>query len=121
MQVVLEKGKKYKCLVKKPEHLKEDALLGLWEVLEKNLKIDFNCSGTMQCLREQEEGKLDFELDEYFIFISLANETTIINGDEYIGNYMGVVTHQDIEDYFDLDGIIINDDALFGYDIIIKG
>ena len=121
MSVVLTAGKKYKCLVTKPDHLKENALLKLWEVLEKNLNIDFNCCGTMQCLREQEEGKLDFKLDEYFIFISLANEVTVINGDSYIGNYMGVVTHQDLEDYFDLDGIIINDDALFKYDIKIEG
>ena len=109
MSVVLTAGKKYKCRVTKPEHLKENALLKLWEVLEKDLKIDFNAGGTMMCLREQEENRLDFVLDEYYIFIDLSDE-----------KYMGFVTHQDLEDYFDLDGIIINDDALFKYDIKIK-
>lgn len=109
MQVVLTAGKKYKCLVTKPEHLKEDALLGLWRVLENDLSIDFNCGGTMMCLREQEENRLDFSLLEYFIFIDLTSD-----------DYTGFAAHQDIEDYFDLNCIIINDDALFKYDIKIE-
>ena len=111
MQVVLEIGSRYKCRVTKPEHLKEDALLKLWEVLEKDLKIDFNAGGTMMCLREQEEGRLDFELDEFIIFIDLSiNHPTPI----------GKAFHQFVEDYFEFDAYIIDEDNLFNYDIILK-
>ena len=61
------------------------------------------------CLREQEEKRLDFVIDEYYIFIDLSYDV-----------YTGFVTHQDIEDYFDLNCIIIDDDKLFKYDIKIE-
>ena len=111
MQVVLEISSRYKCRVTKPEHLKEDALLKLWEVLEKDLKIDFNAGGTMMCLREQEEGRLDFELDEYIIYIDLSIE---------LPSTIGKAFHQFVEDYFTFDAYIIDEDDLFNYDIILK-
>ena len=118
MSVVLTAGKKYKCRVTKPEHLKENALLKLWEVLEKDLKIDFNAGGTMMCLREQEEGRLDFELDEYIIYIDLSIELPSLSGILY--SHGGFVSHQDTEDYFTYGGYIIDEDMLFEYNICIK-
>ena len=118
MSVVLTAGKKYKCRVTKPEHLKENALLKLWEVLEKDLKIDFNAGGTMMCLREQEEGRLDFELDEYIIYIDLSIELPSLSGILY--SHGGFVSHQDIEDYFTYGGYILDEVMLFEYNICLN-
>ena len=117
-KVVLESGLKYKCRVTKPEHLKENALLKLWEVLEKDLKIDFFAGNTMMCLREQEEGRLDFELDEYIIYINLSGELHSLS--DIAHSHASFVAHQDTEDYFTYDGYIIDEDVLFEYNICLK-